>query len=256
MKKPTLSLFLFILSYLTAAQFEQKVSLNIEAGTFITIGSKTYEPEWASSSEDFEPSQMANYKPGIQAGLGLQYNINRRFSLEADAGIMISGKWFYPVYDNVSYLDYFIHDTITDELLAQGSDELDFFNLRIGITPKYYLGPGKNWNPYLFTGLNINYTSVNFRDNQWQAYKDLNMLEPNDTEPSNPYLESNIGIGLNPGVGIEYSFGDKLGLYVSSGYHFILLNKQNFKSIEQEENFHALTFLAGLRFSFIKSKDF
>jgi hypothetical protein len=143
-----------------------------------------------------------------------------------NAGLMYSGSWSYKIGDG-DYIHYTITDTITDEILAEGNNKLNFINFSIGIIPKYYLLPGKKWNPYLFAGLNINYTHANFTDNWWKAAKEL-----------------------------EYSTGDKLSVTFAAGYSSILLNKQNFKSESLIENFNAFFFQAGIRLSFLKSKDF
>ena len=254
MKIITLSLLLLLFPVFVRAQFEQKVSINLSSGIFKTFGPRTYKPVWATTEEDFEPSQMPNYKTGFMAQGGIQFNINRHISLETHIEMMYSGKWFYPAYDDVNYLDFAIYDQVTDELLASGSDELNFINLRIGIAPKYYLMPGNKLNPYLFLGFTMNYSSADFDDNQWRAYRDLDMLDIDDTGPGNPFLEKNLGIGFKPGIGAEYSFGDKLGVYLSLGMDYIFLNKNNFKQLEKKEDFMSFCLHTGIRFSFIKSK--
>lgn len=237
------------------AQFEQKVSFNISAGIFKSIGTKTYTPQWASSGDEYEPFQMPSYRPGVYINGAFQFNINRHLSLEASIGYMYSSSWFYDMYENTNYLYYSVYDTINDILLAEGENELNFSNLSVGLAPKYYLFPGKKFNPYLFVGININFTKAEYTDNNWQALKDLDMLDPDDTGPDNPFLEKNTGIGLNPGLGVEYSLNDKIGFFLSAGYYFILLDKSNFKTPEQVENFNSLFFQAGIRFSFLKSKE-
>lgn len=255
MKKQIIIVIIIFFPFITRAQFEQKLSINLSAGTFKTIGSKTYLPEWASSQEESEPLQMPNFRPGVLGIAGIQFNLNRHLSLSADLGLMYSGQWYYNVYDNVNYLDFAIYDSITDELLADGSDELTLLNISIGFTPKYYLFPGKKINPYIFAGLTLNYTKSDFTDNQWQAYHDLNMLDPDDTGPCSPYLENSFGLGFYPGLGGEYNLSDNIGFFISMGYHLILLKKENFKSPEQEENLNFIDFHAGVRFSFLKSKN-
>ena len=81
------------------------------------------------------------------------------------------------------------------------------------------------------------------------------MLDPDDTGPYNSNLETNFGIGFNPGFGIEYRPNERINIYLSSGLYFIVLNKENFKSPEREENFKAFILHTGIRFNFIKSKD-
>ena len=87
------------------------------------------------------------------------------------------------------------------------------------------------------------------------ALEKLNYLAPDDTEPYNPFLEKNIGLGLNPGFGLEYSPGRQFHFYFSGSYYFMPLQSKNFKYPEAEENFHALVFQIGTRYNFIKIKD-
>ena len=86
---PVLFAFLLI-PFLAFSQFEQKISVNLSGGIFSTVGAKTYMPDYGTSPEDEQPTQLANYKPGVYASLGIQYNINRHFSIQTDAGIMIA----------------------------------------------------------------------------------------------------------------------------------------------------------------------
>ena len=261
MKHFLLSCSLACLPSLLPAQFEQKVSLNFEAGVFKTVGPKTYQPSWSFNPDEFPPTQMPNYKPGPMVVAGLQFNLNRNLSLKADIGIMYTGKWFYPAdpnspeYARVNHLEYFIYDQVTDELITQGSDQLNVTNICIGFAPKYYLSPGKKINPYFYAGIALSYLSSSFEDNQWEAYRDLGLLPIDDTGPGNPYLEKSAGFGFKPGFGMEYALSDKAGFFLSTGFYYILLNKDNFKTEEQAENFMTFTLQAGLRFSFIKSKQ-
>lgn len=254
MKKQTLLLLMVLIPLITRAQFEQKLSINLSAGTFKPIGTKTFLPEWASEDER-EPLQMPNYRQGVLGNVSFQFNINRHLSVDADLGIIYSGQWYYNIYDDVNYLDFAIYDSITDELLADGSDELTIMNISLGLAPRYYLLPGKKINPYIFAGLSINYTKCEFNDNQWQAYHDLGMLEPDDSGPSNDYLEKNVGFGLYPGIGAEYTISDNIGIFISAGYYLILLKKENFKTTSREENFNSVNLQAGIRLSFLKSKN-
>lgn len=254
MKKYILLILFAIFPLIVFAQFEQKLSINLSAGTFKTIGSKVFIPEWAP--DEREPLQMPNFRPGVLGDASLQFNVNRHLSLTADLGLLYSGNWYYSFYDNVNCLDFelYQYDT-TDVLLASGSNELTLLNLSLGFAPKYYLLPGKKINPYIFAGVTINYTKSTYNDNYWNARRDFNMLDPDDTGPSNDYLEKNFGIGFHPGFGAEYSLSDNIGFFISAGYYIILLNKENFKSESREENFHSINLHGGVRFSFLKSKN-
>jgi opacity protein-like surface antigen len=254
MNKLTLTAGILLMPLLLNAQFEQKMSFSLSAGAFKTIGAKTYTPEWASEPDEWEPYQMPNYRPGIQINGAIQLNINRHFSLGLDVGYMHAGSWFYNAYEGVNYLHYEVYDTIADELLADGVNELNFTNISIGLVPRYYFHPWEKFSLFLFAGLNINFTSAEYEDNEWKADKEFGMLDPDDTGPYDPYLEENTGLGVISGFGAEYDLNDNIGFYLSAGYQFIMLDEKNFKMSEQVENFQALNLQAGIRFSFLKSK--
>jgi opacity protein-like surface antigen len=255
MCKKFLILFVLIIPLAASAQFQQRASLNLSAGFFKTLGEKTYMPDWGTSDSDREKFQMPNYRPGFSSALSFQYNINRRFSLLAEMGYMHSSSWEYIQYEDVNYLDWEFYDTITDELLAAGSDELTLTSMGFGLGVKYYLFQGKKISPFFFTTLNYNLTTADFTNNRWQAQHDLGFLEPDDSGPDNPWLEKNTGIGINPGMGAEYNFSDRIGVFLNCSYQFVSMKKENFKTPEQHENFHAINIRGGIKFSFWKSKE-
>jgi outer membrane protein W len=255
--KRIIFLSIIFFPFITQAQFEQKLSINLSAGPFKTIGKKDFVP-YSDYPTEYWPYQLSNFRTGVMGNLGFQYNLNRHLSLDADLGLMYSGGWYYSLNDNgVNYLDFQLYqDDTTDVLIAEGSNEMTLLNLSFGFAPKYYLLPGKKINPYIFVGINLNYTTSTFTDNRWLAREKYNM--PNPDPPCNDFLEKNFGLGFHPGFGAEYSLNDKIGFFISAGYYFILLNKDNFKEearIENKENLHSINLHAGIRFSFLKSKN-
>jgi hypothetical protein len=247
MKYRFLLLGLFLLPELLSAQYEQKISVNLSAGGFKTFGNKY--------NEETGPRQMPNYKMGFAANGGIQFKIGEHLSLSADFGIMMTNLWNYKTPDKDNWLYWTIDDTITGAVLEEGEDYLDLRNYSLSVKPKYYLSHGKKWNPYFFTGLNINWTSAWFENNLWAAQFKRGLIPPDITEPYNDNLENSFGIGLNPGLGIEYSPGDQFHFYFETGYYMISLQKENFKDPDREENFNAVPFQIGLRLNFIKSKE-
>jgi opacity protein-like surface antigen len=246
MKKGFL-LFLVVFSpFLANAQFDQKVSLKFNAGTFKTFGKKLGQ---------YEPMQMPNYKMGFSANAGVQFKVSTQFSLSAELGIMISQRWSYSEGGNDNYLYWYINDPVTEAVIAEGESYLDIYNYSIGVRPIYYLNEGKKLSFFVYAGVNINSTKAIYEDTRWIKLKELNMLPPDDTGPYNYNLEKNIGLGFNPGLGLEFFPKERIGLNLTTGYYFIMLNKKNFISPEREENFNAVVIQAGLRFYFIKSKD-
>jgi len=246
MKKNLFFTSLLLISSLTSAQFEQKISVNISGGLFKTFGKK---------ASEYEPLQMSNYSMGLSATGGLQFKISERFYLSGEFGFMSSNRWDYHEGDNNNYLHWTINDTLTGELLEEGDDYLDIRNYSVGIKPKYYLFHDRKLNPFVFAGINVNWTTAWLENNWWPAANKLNMLPPDDTGPYIWILEENLGMGFSPGIGLEYTPNSRIHYYMESGFHSILLDKKNFKNPSREENFKAFVLQAGLRLNFIKSKD-
>ncbi len=74
-------------------------------------------------------------------------------------------------------------------------------------------------------------------------------------KPDRAHIENNTGLGINPGLGIEFSINDNIGFHLLTGYYLILLSEENFYVPEQHEHLNAIIFQAGLKLSFLKSKD-
>lgn len=237
------------------AQFQQRASLNLSAGIFSTFGKRTYMPDWGTSEDDREPFQISNYRPGLSASLSFQYNINRHLSLLAEFDYLHTSGWKYTMYEDVDYLNWEIYDTLTDDLLYAGKNILNLTGMTFGLGAKYYLFPGGKFSPFLFAVFDYAILRADYTDTEWQALHELEMLDPEDNVPWNPYLEKNRGPGIKPGIGLEVNFSDRLGIYMNCSYTFIPLKEENFKTPEQVENFHAVNILWGLRISFWKSKE-
>ncbi len=237
---------LLFIPFIIKAQYEQKITLNFAAGIFNTLGKKV---------DESGPTLLPNYELGLSANGGVQFRINENFSLSVDIGIMFSQRWSYFEGSDKNYLYWSIHDTITDDLIAEGGNYRDIANYSFGLTPKYYLFPGKRWNPYFYMGVNFNLTSTYFEDEEWQEMDKRNLLPPDDAGPKNDILENNFGLGLNPGFGIEFTPGAKVHLYLTAGYYFIPINKDNFTNPLREEKFNAFILQVGTRINFIKTKD-
>lgn len=254
MKRTPVFFVILLIPLFAFSQFEQKISVNLSGGIFSTFGAKTYMPDYGTTSEDEQPMQLSNYKPGLFTSLGIQYNLNRHISIQADVGIMYSNNWFYDDYDGVNYTHFAVWDDVNDILLAEGNNELSLFNIGVGLTPRYYLLPGKKINPFIFAGITMNFTSATFEDNEWQARHDHGLLDY-DEDPDRANIENNTGIGFYPGIGLDFSLSDNIGFYLTSGLYYFLTNEENFYTPEQKENFSAITVQAGIKFSFLKSKD-
>ncbi|MCX6333597.1 MAG: hypothetical protein NT092_04745 [Bacteroidia bacterium] len=246
MKHKILILGFLLFPLLLHAQYEQKIGFDLAAGGFKTFGKEF--------TEYTGPLQMPNYKTGISANGGIQLKISEHFSLAADFGIMITNGWNYRTPDKDDWLHWSIDDTLTGETV-EGEDYLDLHNFSISIKPKYYLLPGKKWDPYLSAGINLNWTRSWFENNLWATQFKRGLLPPEDITPYNDNLEESFGIGFNPALGVEYGPFSMLHLYLETGYYFIALDKNNFKDPSRVENFNAVVFKVGCRLYFIKSKE-
>jgi opacity protein-like surface antigen len=246
MKKLTFLIIFLIIGIKSNSQFEQKVSISLSSGFIKTYGDKYYKED--------APYQMPNYRAGVTTNAGVQFNLSRRFSLLADLGLIHSSKWSY-IYPNGADAAHFdIWDSITgNTLLAEGYNELNFTNYSVGVQVKCYLLPGKRWNPYVYIGPNLNYSSAKYTDNFYKALVRIDYLHGN-YETYNLFLEKNFGFGFTSGIGLEFCPNDKLGFYLSAGHYLILMNKDQFPYPKRKENYKAYMVQAGIRFSFLKSK--
>lgn len=247
MKKIIFVFGFFLLPAFVLAQYEQKFSINLSAGSFKTFGQRY--------TEYTGPLQMPNYKLGLYINGGFQLKIGDHLSLVTGFGIMATNRWNYTTPDKDNWNYWSIDDTITGQVIEDGENYLDLRNFSISIKPVYYLIPGKKWNPYFLTGINLNWTRAWYENNYWYAMQRLGLLCPDDTGPCNDNLEESFGIGFNPGFGVEYSPGDKMHFYFETGYYFIALDKNNFKDPSRVENYNAVIFQVGCRLNFIKSKE-
>jgi hypothetical protein len=249
------------------AQFEQKLSLNLSAGYFNTLGWEDYEPSWAIGQEIYEPYLIANFKSGISIIAGIQYNFSRHLSVEFFAGWQFSGRWYYDYSDEDSdpfnYLYWELYeDTIDYNVVASGEHYMDLSNLQFGLAPRYYLLPGKKVNPFIMAGITLNYVDVYFEDTEYQKREELDIWEEEKEDYEGYYhlenwFDYHVGIGIKAGVGIELVLSDRIGITAQAHYDFVPLPVSAFLDEDEElnENFHGLNFQVGARFSFLKSKD-
>lgn len=111
MKKPFLLISVFLIALIANSQYEQKVTIDLSAGSFKTFGKKF--------TEYTGPLQMPNYKMGLNATGGFQFKIGAHLSLSANFGIMISNRWNYKTPDKDNWLYWTIDDTITGQVLEE-----------------------------------------------------------------------------------------------------------------------------------------
>lgn len=237
---------MLFIPFIAIGQFEQNMSINLSVGSFKTFGYRV---------DNSVPMQMPNYGMGLNISGGMQFRISKRLSLIAEAGLMFTQSWSYTEGDSINYMAWTIEEPVSGDLIAEGENYLEFKNYSIGIKPVYYLLNHESWHPFVYAGISFNITQAYFEDSEWIKLDELNMLPQDDEGPYRGFLEENLGIGFNPGIGIEYSPFNRIHFHFVAGYSFISLYRDNFRVPIREENFDAIVFQVGTRLHFIKSKD-
>lgn len=260
---PLLALLLILITTTTPtfAQFEQKLSFSVKGGLFNTVGQKGYSPEWSSGDDDQDPTLMPNFKPGFNLGGSFQVNINRHFSIEASAGIMLSLGWYFDHSDAgqeaYNYLYYETYaDTIDWEVDISGENELLLTNLVFGLAPKYYFLPSNKLNPFVFAGVDYHLTNVNFIHNEYTAYEERGILDELEVGDESHWFSNHTGLGFSLGAGVELKVNEFLGLFALAGYYYLPLKEEAFVNETKYADFNAINVQVGARFSFMKSKEF
>jgi opacity protein-like surface antigen len=238
------------------AQFEQKLSLNVSAGYFNTLGWSGWEENW----EEHGPSLMPNFKGGVSIGAGLQYNFNRHFSIEFQLGYRFAPGWYFDASpegeDEFNYLYYEVYDNTTSTVLASGDNYMDLANFHFGIAPRYYFIPGSKINPFVYAGVTVNYTDVYIENKEYEAYKAAGIEDQYEDNPElYEWFDYQVSVGLMAGAGVEFELNENWGLFAMGTYHFIPLDDEEFYLNSFLVNYHDLSINLGARFSLLKSKD-
>jgi hypothetical protein len=238
------------------AQFEQKLSANISGGYFNTIGKYSWDADWGP-----EPTLMPNFGGGFSVSAGLQYNFSRHFSVEFHFSWMFSPYWYWDASpdgeESFNYLYYEIETELGSGIVeTSGENYMDMNNLQIGISPRYYILPGKKLNPFVFAGITFDNLDVWFENLEYQAYEELGRLdEYEESYDLENWFDYYYGFGITAGAGIEYVISDKLGLFFKACYDFVPLKEESFVYETKYADFHAINLHLGVRISFLKSKD-
>ena len=150
-------------------------------------------------------------------------------------------------------------------MLDKGVNELNLYNLSIGVFPRINLAYGKKINPYVFAEITFNYTDINYVNNQREAWIDLGGTEEAFDEWYSSLTtpaafkntpQSSFGVGLYPGIGIDFNISQNLGIFLQGGYSFISINKSDLEEANLEpENFKTIKAELGVKVSFLRSKD-
>lgn len=273
LKNYILSFSLIIIGSNLFAQFENKVTFNFSLGAIQPIGAKEY--IYQSNNLHYEntflmPYLFSNYKQGFTFTGGVQFNINRFFSVGTGIGVERIGNWEFT--ESYTWNDErierdFLSWTITsgETLLEEGVNELSLYNLSIGVFPRINLAYGKKVNPYVFAEITFNYTDINYLNKQRVAWIDLGETVGDYDEwyssLTSPAAfkntpQSSFGVGLYPGMGIDFNISQNLGIFLQGGYSFISINKSDLEEANLEpENFKTIKVELGVKVSFLRSKD-
>lgn len=255
------------------AQFENKVTFNFSFGAIQPIGLKDYSYEVDNlhfHTTWVKPYVFSNFKQGFTFTGGAQFNINRYFAIGTGIGVERIGSWDYSYAYTVNgerIEKDFLAWTITsgETLLDKGVNELNLYNLSIGVFPRINLAYGKKVNPYVFVEITFNYTDLNYINHQRESWIDLGGTEEDYDEWYNSLTspaafkntpQSSFGIGLYPGFGIDLNLTKNLGIFMHGGYSFISINKDDLEEANLDpENFQTIKVELGVKVSFLRSKD-
>ena len=237
------------------------------------------------------PYIMSNFNAGFNFSAGIQFNVNRMFSIAGNISFLKNFNWSYEKYyynvfteqsSTTDWLAYEISETdLFDwegvnwdingdgdtEDIIKGSDEYALYNISIGAMPKVYFIKQGTFRPYVFSELNFNYTSLNFEDNESKETVrivndiydalDINEEYKPDFDPLTEMIDKSFGFGAYPGLGFDIQMNENLGLFFQGGYSIIFLSADKLEDNGLEpENFKSIRAEFGIKFSFLKSKDF
>lgn len=267
--------FVGMLTNLVSAQFEQKVTMNFAIGMVNPVGAKEYiyNNKYTSGGVNYDdawlyPYLFSNYKNGVSLTGGLQFNVNRFFSLGVGIGFDRISSWKYSgsyeingVRKNENFLSWSIYDSQDNDLVIRsGANAIKLNNFSIGVFPRFNILYGKRINPYIFTQITFNYTDINYSNNMKSAYVELGRIDEYNSEnyrfSFKKTPQNSFGIGLYPGLGFDVNFNQNLGFYLQGGFSFIGINKSDLdKANLEKENFKSYKVEIGVKLSFFKSKD-
>lgn len=120
-----LLVILTLISSRSNAQYEQKLTMQLSAGSSIIVSNY--------ANEDL-------FGPGLMFNGGVQYNFNRQFSL---IGLAMYGQY-----------------TPSSDVSIVGSLDVTYFNLGVGLSGKYKFMPSSNFRPYLLLGVSACFVSL------------------------------------------------------------------------------------------------
>ena len=247
MNKKFLAPFIFSFFLLTenaVAQFDKKFTFNGSLGTFVPLGK--------SVDEDSIPYVFPNFRNGLQASFGGQYNINSRLSL----GLNLT-TWFALNYKNPIPTPSGAVSIIAEEQKKYNSSYLS--KVGLGFDVRYRFFRMAKFNPYIYGEVNINSYGGEVAP-RLQYYEQSTDGVYTDDIISNRYtilrfnskeISTNYAIGLNNGAGVDIMLNDSFTLFIQTGYNIVFTKGD----INLRQNLNYVNLVSGLRFSLFRSKS-
>ncbi|PLX22744.1 MAG: hypothetical protein C0599_05675 [Salinivirgaceae bacterium] len=216
------------------------MSLNVALGGVVPIGWVDFEiteyDDFGNQFDFYVPYIFANFSPGASFMGGMQYNINRRFSVEGRVYTFFLWDWSY------------MEDA---DLGWWSNSSLEFWHMSFGVTPKIYARPGKKINPFGFAEFNVSYNDIyvyleGYYDPEFDEF-----IEPEDIE----LISSDLTFGTYLGIGTDINIIPNLSLFAQTGYYITFLGQEMEDNYGEWENFTAIRGEVGVKLNLFKSKQ-
>ncbi len=236
-------LYFLMISGLSFAQFDKKITFNAFAGTTLPIGDRV--------NADQVPYVFSNFRNGLQAGIGGQYNFSPKFSVGLNLTALVALNYSNPILTTGNR-----QEIIEKEQSNYKNSILN--NYSLGIALKYKLLRQARFNPYVFGEININYYSAEIAPRL--QYYEAPASASDSVSISDKYtilrfnakkIEPSLALGGNAGVGVDIKLNDTFTLMLQSAYY--LIGTANAKDLGV--NLSYIGFQGGLRFSILRSKS-
>lgn len=231
---------LLIITFTANAQFEEKMSFNAAIGGIAPIGWADFEitdyNQFGDPFKTYAPYIFANFSPGASFMGGVQYNINRRFSVEGRIYTFYLWDWSYMDNTNLGWWS---------------NTSLEFWHMSFGVAPKIYARPGKKLNPYAFAELNVSYNEIYVHLEGYYNPLIDEFIEPADIQ----LINSNLTFGSYLGIGTDINIISNLGLFAQAGYYITFLGQEMEDNYGEWENFTAIRGEIGIKLNLFKSKQ-
>ncbi|MBC8109564.1 MAG: outer membrane beta-barrel protein [Verrucomicrobia bacterium] len=241
MKIYTLLLFcLFSMSVF--AQFERKVSFTAFTGSFIPVGKST--------DADGIPTVFPNFKPGVQLGVGLQYNFNGRLSAGIELATYLAFQWTDPN-------PFAQPDSVA--ILIDIPQYTSYFSINsFGLGARYKILPDSKFSPYIFAHINLNVYAGSVAPRQSEINLQASSNAPNVIRSQAAIVRFNArtvdaatAIGYCGGLGFEFSLSETFAVFLQGGY--FQMQTRNNAILRDATNF--INIQGGVRFNIFKLKS-